>query len=855
MDKLARVLSNTVSQPKQTVMELDKANRARKMGIQEVPTEQANSAGQMFTGVQAPSFAMDRDAIKQIVSSLVTETVQQVLSELFKNGNLVALNNNTANQDLMNPVHGGPNRVSNDDPIKYHETSEEDKIEEIGMQGKNGRILSSEELERRLLFLWSEALDMPKKKIGGHDSFFQLGGDSLVAMKMVGSALENGIALTVADVFLNPVFNDMLANICKAGDGEGTEVGDDEGDKTKQELFLDALDEISYEPFSLLKTNNVETFLQEHICPQLNVFRGGIVDVLPVTDFQALAITGSLLESKWMLNYFSFDGRGRLDVGKLKQSVSQIVQEYPILRTVFIAHENQLLQVVLRKLEPEFSVYETEEDLAEFALSLKEKDRTFGPQVGESYFKVVVVREKDSDHHRIILRISHAQYDGVSMPAILESLQAAYNNLPLVTGTDFSNYVNYATEDVSDEKHDHWRNLLRGSSMTHVVSREKPNYHMLTAESMTIKKTVQLHSLSSNNITDATVLKASWALVLAQTAATSDVVFGNIVNGRNAVVPGLSHVVGPCLNFNPVRAKLRSGWTALDLLHDIQGQQVTNMPYETLGFREIVKNCTDWPDWTSFSSVIQHQNFEAAEDYRFGDIDYHVSATGAPGELADVSIVTVPKEGDNVEINLSYAKNGAVTPSLAERLLNMLCMTAESVSTKPSMKLPSPTQISRMPRQMADEIESVSTDTLNTPHEKLTEYELLSLSDAVTHAWQQVLPETRSSSPINPDESFFDLGGDVVGLAQVVALLKQDGYELRLEDMIAHSVFSEQVALLAQQKAQSRTIDSSSSEEDLKALSHVEVQAIPQSPRFWKRSISRAKSFMSLRRGREGEAF
>ena len=860
MDKLTRVLSNTVSQPSQTVMQLDKANRARQMKSGPEPaTEQAATIGIDRNVINQPVAAsFHPDMVRQLVAEcvhrdmfkqLVSETVQQTVRELFKNTNLAALNTEQARGDnLMHLIGTKYDEVTNDGPVKGRARNEEDKIEK-GSGRREHKLLSSEEMEEKLFTLWSEALDMPKNQIGADDTFFQLGGDSLIAMKMVGSAIESGVALTVADVFLNPVFADMLAHIRKAAGNQGTEGVDyNYGDKTQQDLVFDALDELSYVPFSLLKTRDVEGFLQEHICPQLNVFRGGIEDVLPVTDYQAMAITGSLLESRFMLNYFSFEGRGRLDLGRLKQSVSNVVRAYPILRTVFVGHGNQLLQVVLRNLEPDFSVFETEQDLGEFSSDLKEKDRSYGAQLGESFLRVALVRRKYSDHHCIIIRLSHAQYDGVSMPMILESLQAAYNEKPLSPGADFSNYVNSATEDLSGDMHDYWRNLLRGSSMTNIVSRERPDYNMLVTDSTSLSKTVKLQSLSSSNITAASVLKAAWAMVLVQTSATSDVIFGTIVNGRNAVVPGVAHAVGPCLNINPVRAKLRSGWTALDLLHDIQNQQVANMPHEMLGFREIIKNCTDWSDWTSFSSIMQHQNLDATQDYRFGETDYHVSATGGPGDLADISIVSTPKNGDNVEINLSFTKHGIITHSFAERLLDTLCTTAQNIADKPSMKLPSPSQISHMPRQTVDEIEVSSTVTsVTSVNEALTEREVLTLSHTVMRVWQQVLPKRKGRPlPVGPEDSFFDLGGDVVDLAQVKILLEKENFKLRLEDMIRHPLLSDQVALLSQQMALIQCNVSSSSEEDLKPSSHVEVKSVQVPPKFWRKSIHRAKSIMRL---------
>jgi amino acid adenylation domain-containing protein/non-ribosomal peptide synthase protein (TIGR01720 family) len=64
-------------------------------------------------------------------------------------------------------------------------------------------------VEKKLLGIWSELLDMVEDSIGTDDSFFQLGGDSIIAMRLVGAAREEGLSMTVADVFKNPTFADM----------------------------------------------------------------------------------------------------------------------------------------------------------------------------------------------------------------------------------------------------------------------------------------------------------------------------------------------------------------------------------------------------------------------------------------------------------------------------------------------------------------------------------------------------------------------------------------------------------------------------------------------------------------------
>jgi hypothetical protein len=129
---------------------------------------------------------------------------------------------------------------------------------------------------------------------------------------------------------------------------------DPQGSSNQKRRMPQTIHEGEHKSISLMGDPNVDSVISK-----VQVFKGGISDVLPVTDFQSLAITGTLLESRWMLNYFYLDGGGPLDIRRLKQTAFRMVQAFDILRTVFVPYGDRFLQVVLRKLQPDFTFHET----------------------------------------------------------------------------------------------------------------------------------------------------------------------------------------------------------------------------------------------------------------------------------------------------------------------------------------------------------------------------------------------------------------------------------------------------------------------------------------------------------------
>jgi len=796
----AQVLTNVACQSHQTVADLDVYDGRNQVQVDEQPNPMWGS----------PS----------MLRMIVRECVTEIIDQMVQRGDLLNYN---YDRQVMGAVSRRIAESSVGDDSHDAVTVRDDESTHSVAEDISGPAPFASLIEKKLLSLWSVMLEMPEEAIQSDHSFFELGGDSIIAMQMVGTAREEGLSMTVADVFRHPTFSDMARVVRMADEFVAHQTNSDTIDLKRNSVQLpDAANMELYQRFSLVEASNIDAFLQSSICPRVHAFRGGIVDVFPVTDFQALAITGSLLESRWMLNYFYLDGRGPLDLRQLKKSVFRLAQAFDILRTVFVPYKNRFLQVVLRKLQPEFLVYETDQDLDAFTAGLQQKDREHGPPLGESYFQFTIAKEKDSDRHRMFMRILHAQYDGVCLPRIFAALQAGYQGLPIPSAPPFSNYVRNSAKTIVHSHFDYWKTLLDNSSMTDIISRDGPKYKLSTGTTTTLKQVVPLVLQTSQNITPATLIKAAWSLVLAQLSAQADIVFGHVISGRNAAVPGVESIIGPCLNIVPVRINFQSGWKVIDLLRYVQDQQVANMAFESLGFREIIKHCTEWPDWTNFSTVVQHQNIARDTELRLGENFYKVGAVGTQEDFADFTVLSTPQGGGKIEISLTFCTDATITTAFAEKVLDLLCSTVASFSADPSMPLPSPSALSSMqPQTLKDYTERATNPSLSLHLDAVSKTELGALTDTLTRAWQQILRDDNGNSvTLQLDQSFFKLGGDIMGLAHVANLLEEEGYKVRVEDLITRPIMAEQLGLLAMQTAQesghvspTTTLDASVSEQ------------------------------------------
>ncbi|TLD19950.1 hypothetical protein PspLS_09529 [Pyricularia sp. CBS 133598] len=84
----------------------------------------------------------------------------------------------------------------------------------------------STEAELQLQRLWAVILNISPKSIAAEDSFLRIGGDSIAAMRLAGRAREQGLLLTVTDVFQYPRLQDQALVMRTARIGTRTRVID-----------------------------------------------------------------------------------------------------------------------------------------------------------------------------------------------------------------------------------------------------------------------------------------------------------------------------------------------------------------------------------------------------------------------------------------------------------------------------------------------------------------------------------------------------------------------------------------------------------------------------------------------------
>jgi fusarinine C synthase len=415
----------------------------------------------------------------------------------------------------------------------------------------------STDMERRLVNLWAAVLG-PDSEVNATDNFFAVGGDSLRAMKLVAAARADGLSLTVAGIFTNPVLEDM-ARVA-------------EPISTKADLRVP--------PFSLLDKSWSREAAKAETAGFCGLDSERVEDVYPCTPLQEglMALSAKVTEAYVAQRVVEMPSLE--SAKKLASAFEVAAKDCPILRTRIVQIPRQgLMQVVV---VDDFSCPVLEgQSLTDFLVT----DRNDPVDLGKPLVRYAIVAdEKQSGKTYFVLTMHHALYDGWAMPLIVERVNRAYHNLPTERPASFTNFIKYLYDMDRKDSEAYWLERLDGANGEQFPPLPYPGYQQ-QADSLLEHYVSVEHRVGGTTV--ATAIRGAWALLVASYTASGDVVFGETLTGRNAPIPGVGEIEGPMIATIPVRVAVDVDATVSEYLQEIHNQSVLGIPHEHLGLQHI----------------------------------------------------------------------------------------------------------------------------------------------------------------------------------------------------------------------------------------------------------------------------
>ncbi|KAE8367647.1 hypothetical protein BDV27DRAFT_154792 [Aspergillus caelatus] len=509
------------------------------------------------------------------------------------------------------------------------------------------------QVEQTLQLLFSQILEIEKHSISVTDSFFQLGGDSISAIRLVGAARDAGLEFTVGELLSTPTISEVA-------------------------LYARAMSfpkekPSAPPPFGLLETSAKLSEIMPLVQNQCNLSNlDNVEDIYPCTALQEGMFALSIKSPGTYTGRILLRLPGSINTQRLLSAWQTTVEANPILRTQIVQTPKGLLQVVMRRVSFECTQHASLEAFEKLH-DLQGRGASINPMC-----QVALVKRNGDQH--FALKIHHALCDGWSLKLILGQLDVAYRKKASLTMSYFNTFIRYLNS--IDGWEEYWASELRDL--------QAPIYPALPSPAYIPRPTsLREHTIHNIHMTDSgmrlpLLIKLAWSVLVSNYTDSDDVVIGLTLNGRNAPVPGIEQLTGPTITTVPLRTRIHGDETVRTALKYLQNKLTAMIPYEQAGLQSIGKLNDDCKRACSFQMQLGIQppaDFDT-KDYCFDVLEHSIGPSMDYSDFSTYGIVVVcelSRSGTALRVKLRHDPD-LVSPDeancmvhLFEHLLRQLC--------------------------------------------------------------------------------------------------------------------------------------------------------------------------------------
>ncbi|GAA4930659.1 hypothetical protein GCM10023237_60870 [Streptomyces coeruleoprunus] len=432
--------------------------------------------------------------------------------------------------------------------------------------------------ETALANLFADVLGLPS--VGVHDSFFELGGDSIVAIQLVNRAREAGLGITPRDVFRHRTVA-ALARLAGDPQAAGTTAGPRD---------LPA-------PFSLVALGDADRADCAAAVP-------GLVDVLPATPLQEGFYFHASVDEGGADGYAVQDTvelAGDVDAEALRAAVQRLLDRHPLLRAAFHQlADGRIVQLISERAELPWhhadlsGLDAARQDAA--ADDVKERERAAGFDLATPPLLRAALIRYGADRSQLVLTLHHIVVDGWSVSLLMRQLLDGYRPGAAAPRPEadpaYRAYAAWLAARDRDAALGAWSDVLAGFD----GPARLPVRGTDTAAHGTGTVTVELSEAGTAalaartrqlGLTLGSVVQGGFGLLLGDVTGSRDVVFGTTVSGRQAPVEGVESLVGLLINTLPARLRWQPEQSLVDVLARFQDEQADLLDHQHVGLAEI----------------------------------------------------------------------------------------------------------------------------------------------------------------------------------------------------------------------------------------------------------------------------
>jgi non-ribosomal peptide synthetase component F len=507
--------------------------------------------------------------------------------------------------------------------------------------------------ERLLATVWKELLELEGLP-GADANFFEVGGDSILAMKLVAklrTSLQREIP--VHRVFTHPTLAELAVALVP-GPADSGEV------PLRRDMAVP--------PMSL-------SFTQQRLWMVDQQHAGRTDYHVPV----AVRLSGTL------------------DTAALHSALNSLAARHEILRTRYVLRTGVLQQVI----DPQAELpLHAAESVAGFWEGLARQPFDLA---AEWPIRMALLRENDTQHVLFVV-MHHIASDGWSAGVLMRDLMELYRSArsgrdsslpaPQVRYADYAEWQRRSLTGIRREQQlGYWTSALLGSTATSVARIpdrrqrwERPGGGLPVHIGATVREGLT-ELAAQEGTTLFTVLYAALAAVVSSATGQTDVTLGTDVAGRG--LPEIQDVVGPFINQLVLRIDVSGAPTFRTLLKRASAVCRSAFARQDVPYEEVAERMRDMSgdDSPLFEVKIAYE--ESVLPRRLEDLDLTFLRHPSPTAKSDLTLF-LKNNGEEINGELEFALDvlgEAQAQSLLEDYLALLSNSAETPDRKISPDL------------------------------------------------------------------------------------------------------------------------------------------------------------------------
>ena len=407
--------------------------------------------------------------------------------------------------------------------------------------------------------------------------------------------------------------------------------------------------------------------------------RQGVENLYPLAPLQQGMLFHSLYQSgeEAYFNQISCRIEGEIDLPAFETAWEAVLNRHESLRTCF-AWEGleQPLAIVQERVRSPIERHDWSRDSQALQESKRSdflaRDRRRSFDLGAAPLLRLAWIRLDDGQGFLVLSFHHAIMDGWSLPLVMGEVLETYDSLSqggkirFKPSPQYADFISWLLRQDRSPAESFWREQLAGfDSPTQLAPRlvgsvqadsefGQESCSFSIAESDSLRQAAQRFHLTLNSL-----FQGAWALLLARSSGSDDVVFGVTVAGRPADLPGVEGMVGVFINTLPLRVRIAETQRVDRWLDRLQESQAQARRFEWTPLAQI-------QNWSGiergrqlFESILVFENYPVGEslsagltplrmdDFRvFDHTNYPLTLNVFPGDSLGMELAFRPSDFD-----------------------------------------------------------------------------------------------------------------------------------------------------------------------------------------------------------------